>query len=544
MRINYNISSIVAKNAANNNDMRLTKSIQRLSSGYKINKGSDDAAGLAISRKLNAQIKSMQRANQNANDGISVVNTADGAMSEIHDILQRMNELAIQSANGTNANSDRAQIQKEIDQLVAEIDRIADTTQFNAQNLLDGTFAYKGYTNTENITVMSYEDGVTTGVYNIEAITYCCYDETITYDDEEDQVRTNRRYEASSADDVQNALVTKSELAQRKQAAADPKEYDGCQGFPDGSKVTLDDENIIIKAENNFEVKLSLNNREYVDTGINTTTTSRTYTANVYENVGVTDNSGISYIIDELTVLSDIKDADGNAVTPVDVELRHPDRINIKFGENAVPEDWKLEVTNTDTTTTPGHCLLTVDVTDDKGNVTTNTIDIDFSNGDAPGTLTQTIETVETTYVVGGNGTELSLDMTGMGPMVIQVGANEGQILKVDIPALNTINLGVDGLEVTTQDKATNAIELISNAINMLSGVRAKIGAYTNRLERAVTNLDTSEENMTAAYARIMDVDMAEEMTEYTTVQVLVQASTAMLAQSNERPQQVLQLLQ
>ena len=146
--------------------------------------------------------------------------------------------------------------------------------------------------------------------------------------------------------------------------------------------------------------------------------------------------------------------------------------------------------------------------------------------------------------MVGGNGTELSLDMTGMGPMVIQVGANEGQILKVDIPALNTINLGVDGLEVTTQDKATNAIELISNAINMLSGVRAKIGAYTNRLERAVTNLDTSEENMTAAYARIMDVDMAEEMTEYTTVQVLVQASTAMLAQSNERPQQVLQLLQ
>lgn len=549
MRINYNVSSIIAKNAANNNDTRMAKSIQRLSSGLKINKGSDDAAGLAISRKLNAQIRSMQRANQNANDGISVVNTADGAMSEMHDILQRMNELAIQSANGTNANSDRAQIQKEIDQLVAEIDRIADTTQFNAQNLLDGTFAYKGYTNTENVTVMSYDDGVTTGVYNIKNITYCCYDETIVYDDEEDQVRTNKRYEASSADDIQNALVTKTELAQRKQAeqakpgGGDPKKYDGCQGFPDGAKVTLDDENIIIKAENNFEVKLTVNSRDYVDTGINTTTTSRTYTANIYENGEVVSDQGIAFTIDEMAVLSGIKNADGTPAVP-DVEVRHPEQIGIKFAGDQFPDTWKLEVKNTDTTTTPGHCVMTVDVTDDKGNVTTNTIDIDISNGKAPGALARTIETKETTYVVGGGDTEITLDMTGMGPMVVQVGANEGQILAVEIPKLNTVNLGVDGLELTTQSKATEAIDIIGNAINMLSGVRAKIGAYTNRLERTITNLDTSEEKMTEAYSRIMDVDMAEEMTEYTTVQVLVQASTAMLAQSNERPQQVLQLLQ
>lgn len=545
MRINYNVSSIIAKNAANNNDTRMAKSIQRLSSGLKINKGSDDAAGLAISRKLNAQIRSMQRANQNANDGISVVNTADGAMSEIHDILQRMNELAIQSANGTNANSDRAQIQKEIDQLVAEIDRIADTTQFNAQNLLDGTFAYKGYTNTENVTVMSYDDGVTTGVYNIKNITYCCYDETIVYDDEEDQVRTNKRYEASSADDIQNALVTKTELAQRKQAeqakpgGGDPKKYDGCQGFPDGAKVTLDDENIIIKAENNFEVKLTVNSRDYVDTGINTTTTSRTYVAKVYENVDVTSDKDMSFILDEFTVLSNIQDPANPAASN---EVRHLELVGVKFGENQAPDNGKLEVTSR--TVTNGKCEMKVNVTDDKGNVTEHTLKIDISSGEAPGTLARTIETVETTYTVGGGDTEITLDMTGMGPMVVQVGANEGQILAVEIPKLNTVNLGVDGLELTTQSKATEAIDIIGNAINMLSGVRAKIGAYTNRLERTITNLDTSEEKMTEAYSRIMDVDMAEEMTEYTTVQVLVQASTAMLAQSNERPQQVLQLLQ
>ena len=125
MRINYNVSSIIARNALNNNDKRVAASTQRLSSGYKINSAADDAAGLAIARRMNAQIKSLQEANRSANDGLSALNTADGAMAEMHDILQRMNELAIQSANGTNADSDRTMIQNEIDQLVNELDRIA-----------------------------------------------------------------------------------------------------------------------------------------------------------------------------------------------------------------------------------------------------------------------------------------------------------------------------------------------------------------------------------------------------------------------------------
>ncbi|MDE7321550.1 MAG: hypothetical protein K2N73_02270 [Lachnospiraceae bacterium] len=131
-----------------------------------------------------------------------------------------------------------------------------------------------------------------------------------------------------------------------------------------------------------------------------------------------------------------------------------------------------------------------------------------------------------------------------MGAMVVQVGANSGQFLEIEIPALKAENLGVDDLDVSTEDSATAAIDIVGKAINQLSAVRAKIGAYANRLEHTITNLDTSEENVTAAYSRIMDVDMATEMTEYSTVQVLVQASTSMLAQANERPQQVLQLLQ
>lgn len=131
-----------------------------------------------------------------------------------------------------------------------------------------------------------------------------------------------------------------------------------------------------------------------------------------------------------------------------------------------------------------------------------------------------------------------------MGAMVVQVGANKGQYIELEIPALTAEHLGVDKIDVTTEASATAAIDIVGNAINQLSAVRAKIGAYANRLEHTITNLDTSEENVTAAYSRIMDVDMATEMTEYSTVQVLVQASTSMLAQANERPQQVLQLLQ
>ncbi|MBQ2921983.1 MAG: hypothetical protein IJE60_02650, partial [Tyzzerella sp.] len=300
MRINYNISSIIARNALNINNNRLSGSIQRLSSGYKINSAADDAAGLAISIKMNAQIKSLEQANKNANDGISVVNTADGAMSEMHDILQRMNELAIQSANGTNSDGDRKQIQLEIDQLVQELDRIAETTQFNAQNLLDGSFAYKGYTNTENIKVMSYSDGVSTGTYAINKLTYHQYEDTIkdyeAYIEEsaDGDVTHDERFAADSADDIKKALVYEKDL--------DPNA--DMKGFPDGSKVIIKDDNVIIQAENDFEVKLSLNDRKAIDSGITTATTLSYYTTDCYKNIVVTNaDETIKYNISEINII-------------------------------------------------------------------------------------------------------------------------------------------------------------------------------------------------------------------------------------------------
>lgn len=272
MRINYNVSSIIARNALNNNDKRVAASTQRLSSGYKISSAADNAAGLAIARKMNAQIRSLQQANRNANDGLSIVNTADGAMAEMHDIMQRMNELAIQSANGTNAESDREMIQKEIDQLVGEIDRIASTTQFNAKSLLDGSFAFKSYTNAENIKVKAYTEGVASGTYAIGKLTYYHYEDTTTqykteeikekdtdgkvvnvsYSSSKVKVTENERYEIDNEkDNVLNSLVTSASIGAYES-------INQIKAFPDGSKVLIEDENIVIKAQNDFEIKIKV----------------------------------------------------------------------------------------------------------------------------------------------------------------------------------------------------------------------------------------------------------------------------------------------
>ena len=569
MRINYNISSIIARNCLNNNDNRLSNSIERLSSGLKINSAADDAAGLAISLKMSSQIKCLKQANNNANDGISVVNTADGAMTEMHEILQRMNELAIQAANGTNADSDREQIQLEIDQLVQELDRIAETTQFNAQSLLDGSFAYKGYTNTENVKVMSYSDGVTSGTYMIKGLEYYHDEDTIKdFDayikkDANGEVTHEDKYSAVSADKIRDALVTSVTT------------NSGLKAFPDGSRVILEDENIVIKGENNFEVKLTLNNRNAVkDSGVTTTYNKQYFSTDSFRNVTVRDEKGnAKYNISEINFVSEV-DKQGTVMsTSINSGATQDPYSGLSddFANAFTDEfgDKTIKVTDCTYDETTGEFSITAAATDDPANKVTKTFKViiedpngwdENKSGKYVDTLPDAVQddllnnylythtdTTRTNYSVGDVNDDtqnILLDLTGIGAMRLQVGANEGQVIQIEIPALQSLYLGVKDLDITTEDKATAAIDTIGDAINQLSGIRAKIGAYANRIEHTITNLDSTEENMTAAYSRIMDVDMATEMTEYSTVQVLVQSSTAMLAQANERPQSVLQLLQ
>ena len=615
MRINYNVSSIIARNALNNNDKRVAASTQKLSSGYKISSAADNAAGLAIARKMNAQIRSLQQANRNANDGLSIVNTADGAMAEMHDIMQRMNELAIQSANGTNAESDREMIQKEIDQLVGEIDRIASTTQFNAQSLLDGSFAFKSYTNAENIKVKSYSEGVASGTYAIGKLTYYHYEDTTTkykveeieqkdtdgkvvnvsYSSSKVSVTQNERYEVDNEkDNVLNSLVTSASIGNYTS-------IDQIKAFPDGSKVLIEDENIVIKAQNDFEIKIKVNDREPLGevttstvsntvtlptgtttgvasikkeydktiTGSSSTVTTTSYSAvTTYRNIAVTCPNGKRYDISEINFFNNV-DSNGNSLNDGSAQI-YTDFKDDKgrglrddfveyFKEKNPGCSIDIEEVKYSETPPPGNFSIKYTATDGKTNEK-ESIEAAFSlyqEQNEHGVLMETQKKLEdykysetmttrTKYEIGKGTVEdcITLDVTGMGAMIVQVGANEGQYMELEFPALTAEDLGLDKVDLTTEESARLSIDMIGDAINQLSSVRAKIGAYANRLEHTITNLDTSEENITSAYSRIMDVDMATEMTEYSTVQVLVQASTSMLAQANERPQQVLQLLQ
>lgn len=370
MRINYNVSAMISNNALSTSENLLTKSLERLSSGLKINHAKDNPAGLAMAKRMNAQLKGLSKAKENANDGISVIETADGAMTEIHDMLQRLNELAVKSAHGVLTDDDRQMIQDEANQLCSEIDRIADTVEFDTQKLLNGEFDLKAYTTEETMKVSTYSDKVATGQYELTGV-------SITLDAE-------GKVETFTAG------------------------YGG--KFPSDVKVDKIEENqVYLKGSNGFEMTLDLS-------------------------AAAAQNK---------TNLGDV-----------------------------------------------------------------------------------------------------SIDATGIGAMRLQVGSNEGQVLEVRIPEVTLKQMGLVNLDLSTQESAQTSIERISNAINYVSSVRSQIGAYQNRLESTVNNLDITNENMTAAYSRIMDVDMAEEMTTYTTYQILTQAGTSMLAQANERPSQVLQLLQ
>ncbi len=388
MRICYNVSAMIANNALNRNDDKLTQSLKRLSSGLKVVEAKDNPAGMAMGKRMNAQIKGISVATQNSSDAISVIETADGALSEVHSILQRMNELSIRASTGTLSDEDREKVQDEVEQLRSEISRIARDTQFNGETLLNGNFDLKGYTNQEDVKVGYYSDYVTAGTYGITGLT----------------VQLDDKGEVNGAGLVGTAVA----------------------GLP-------------------------------LDTAV------------------------------------------GNG--KVDVEL---------------PADAKV-----------------TEVVGNKIKITSEA-NSDFEiNLKVYGTPNATV-----------NINNMRMDITGIGAMTMQIGANEGQTLDIRIPTISLEELDIKNLDMRTADSAQESINNIKSAILYVSSERSRLGAYQNRLDHCISNLDITSENMTAAYSRIMDADMAEEMTEYTTLQVIAQSSMSMLAQANERPAQVLQLLQ
>ncbi|MGI5838054.1 MAG: flagellin [bacterium] len=374
MRINHNIVALNTYRQLTNNGVGANKALEKLSSGLRINKAGDDAAGLAISEKMRGQIRGLEMASKNAQDGISLIQTAEGALNESHSILQRMRELAVQSASDTNTDDDRAELAKELEQLVSELDRIANQTQFNTKDLLKGDFAVAINKDTNVSTLLA----------------------------------------ASAFEAISFAGLTAEEWT-----------------IADGGDGTLT----------------------------------------------LTGGTSATVLISNITT-------DGNAQT-------------IRFG-GPNGESVSIKVNNA-----------------------------------------YAAEDLDT----------LAFTVTGGGTLKLHIGSNANQTIDIAIDDMRVTGgvtaeiAALSSVDITTQDDAETAISTIDDAIKTVSSTRASLGAYQNRLEHTINNLGTSAENLTAAESRIRDVDMAKEMMEYTKMSILNQAAQAMLAQANQQPQGVLQLL-
>ena len=225
MKINYNVSAMIANSALQKNDKALSTSLERLSSGLKINHAKDNASGLAMAKRMNAQIKSLEVANQNSNDGVSVIEIAEGALQEVEDMVQRMNELAVKACNGTMSDSDRKNIDEEIKQLKTEIERVAKTTMYNGQVLLDGSFDVKGYSDNIDLKVTTYSDDVRSGEYVIDSI--------------------NTAYFSDGRLDPESCMIKLG------------------SGFPDGCEAKFYNDKIFIEGPNGFSMEYRLNSRDF-----------------------------------------------------------------------------------------------------------------------------------------------------------------------------------------------------------------------------------------------------------------------------------------
>ena len=468
MRINNNIPALKANNLLNRTNNALDKSLEKLSSGRRINHAADDAAGMAISQKMKTQINALNQATRNASDGISVIQTAEGALSEVSTILLRMRELAVQVANGTNTDQDRATISNEIDQLNEEIQRISDTTEFNTKTLLNGNIDNKVYTSNSNLEVISTSDGVSAGDYGVKITS------------------------GASQGKIEGEEIS----------------YDG--GLT--GEIIINGKTVEVKEEDDIN--------------------------DIYEklrNVCDTLDISVYYSEDEEGNNKKLEFITNDFGSEAEIQLECDDEDLFKaLGFESTKyttrgEDLKVELTNfsdTATVTVTGNKITITDKNNFKMKLEAKSEIMNNVDGNQ--------EEVE----------EIRISILDAGPMKLQIGANQEQTMKIRIPKVDPKTLGIDSLNVSNDKGAQKAISILDEGISIVTEIRSKLGAYQNRLDHSITNLGTTSENMTEALSRIEDVDMAEEIANYTQKNVLSQAGTAMLSQANERPQTILSLLQ
>ena len=475
------MSAVVANRQLLRTENKLSLSMGRLSSGYKINKAGDNPAGMAISSKMKAQIDGLNQAEANSDDGQSVLRIADGALNEVSNMLQRIRELSVQAANGTNSYSDRQSIQDEIDQLTQEVDRISTDTEYNKKTLLDGSANTRVYVSgthkdttkfARSATRIDFSEEVLPGDYTVEVktpakqATYQLNMSGLINDPNFDggTVSINGvgiEYEKGmSADDVYKQLMSVADEI-------------GCKFEKDPNKAGVYN----ITADNK-------GSKETLTIGMSKEMAQKTGLSKAQGVVQNADDESYKLVASGTDAEIELKDGFGSTV-----------------------------ITNVEGNR--------VKITDKGGFSMDFLLSDDVQNGDT-----------------------LTFDVTDVGAMTIQIGANQYQNMDVHIPEVSSESLYLDTVNVAVNGGADKAISTMDAAIAKLSAVRSGIGAYTNRLEYASSSLAETQEDMTTAYSGLMDTDMASEMTEYTQQNILEQAAVSVLSQANDIPQQVLSLLQ
>lgn len=496
MVVQHNLTAMNSNRMLGLTSAAQAKSTEKLSSGYKINRAADDAAGLAISEKMRKQIRGLTQASANAQDGISAVQTAEGALTEVHDMLQRMNELAVKAANGTNSESDRTAIQAEIDQLTTEIDRVAETTKFNE------TYLLKGDSNAAKETSYSYNKfGTnTTGsaIFSTDSVTGLEIAFTAATVNGENMADVNELLKALRDSGLSVTASSEWDSSLAAPAAATTTYAVSLNGEA-GEKFTVTQTTLTATS-----ASFTIFNSEGVTLGTMTTSNyGNTATANTDYTDTVIFNATKITASESQSVAAAYYDKDGNKISANDLE-------------------------NYFTTSYSGK------------SATQGTV---FAKADAAAV-----------YDAVGNKTTLDAaeiaharDKVGALNVGLHVGADatSNNQITMNIASMSAKGLGINGLRMdgTDDSNALDAIEKIKAAITKVSAQRSDLGAIQNRLEHTINNLDNVVENTTSAESQIRDTDMATEMVQYSNQNILSQAGQAMLAQANQSNQGVLSLL-
>lgn len=613
MKINNNIQALNAYRNLSANQFKTSRNLEKLSSGLRINRAADDAAGLAISEKMRSQIRGLKQAERNSMDGISLMQTAEGALTEVHAMLQRMRELAVQGANDTNTEFDREQIQKEIEQLKLEIDSVSEKTEFNTRTLLNGssavltTFKKADETNAANLTdfPMVINPALKSGDYRLDISQI---NEVVRITQPAAGIGEAADVKFASLND-KNALGEYTINIRNFEGQGASIEVVGPNGIPiekkavevgtganpaksviggleiDVSKITgAGTVKVSMEMQANFSVFYKEDNAEfdkYERVEFDKSITTRN---------GVVRHGGLEFNFDSsisesratfptATQITNAQDAVNTAqtgyntqqavVTTATVDLADKKAILAPFVVSLNTAKLDLETKQKDladaitaleadpTNSTLANNVTTaqnaVNTAQDAVNTAQNNVTTPQNNvNDAQEKLAteqkklaeekeKLTNAEEALYKTINPTTQFALINNAL---AFQIGPNTNQNVMIDIPQLDTVRLGIEKVDVTTQKGANEAIFTFDRAINILSDVRSKLGATQNRMEHTINNLQVTHENLTASESRIRDADMALEMTEFTRNNIINQAATAMLAQANQLPQGVLQLLQ